>query len=419
MVFTSPMPFDAAVRRLESKTPVATRLSTAELQQLGVGVLDRAFFSARVDDIRTVAQMQARIDDALTLTRRNGGAFMDRSRFIADMRGVLGAAPGDSGSLTDLTSAKRLGLIYDFNVEDAMEYGRWLARQDPDILAAYPCSELVRVEHREVPRGYKKGPGGKLVAVPEESWPVRWQAAGGQFYEGRMIARKDDPVWVAISRFGRPWPPFDFMSGMGLADVSRREALDLGAISPDDLPPAPQHIEFNRNLQASVPEAEPAVLEGFKELFGDQVDVSPREGKIIWQGQRIAKLYEAALADPTVKWSVPLGLATPEAVAAAAEAGVDLNGVTLVLDADHVRHADKRHGAGETQGDQRPLTSLDFQLIPHVWRAPDTVAPGDQPGDLVFRRELLGQLVMATWKPAPNRTVRLHSLLVKKEGGQP
>lgn len=420
MLLTSPMPFDAAVRRLESKTPIATRLNTAELQQLGVGVLDRAFFSARVDDIRTVAQMQSRLDDALTLTRRDGGAFMDRSRFIADMRGVLGAAPGDSGALTDITSAKRLGLIYDFNTEDAIEYGRWLARQDSDILAAYPCSELVRIEDRKIPRGYRQGPGGKLIAVPEESWPARWEAAGGRFFEGRMIARKDDPIWIAISRFGRPWPPFDFMSGMGVADISEREAVKLGVIEVIDLPPAPQAMDFNHNLQASVPEAEPAILEGFKNVFGDQVTVSPRDGKIMWQGERVAKLYDGALTDPQLKWSVDLGAATPEAMALAAEAGADLVDARLVLTADDVRHIDKRHGAGEPHGDQRPVTSLDVQLIPHVWRSPDSIEAGDTPGTLVFKKELLGQSVLVGYdRQAKSPKWGVSTLYVKKEEGTP
>ena len=415
------MPFDAAVRRLESKTPVATRLNTAELQQLGVGVLDRAFFSARVDDIRTVAQMQAKIGEALSLARQPGGPFMGRDRFINDMRAILGATPGDSGALTDLTSAKRLGLIYDFNVEDAREYGRWLASQSLAIRDAFPCNELVRVEHREVPRGYKKGPSGKLIAVPEESWPVRWQNHGGQFYDGRMIALKDDPIWVAISRFGRPWPPFDFMSGMGLADISRDDAVALGVIGPDAPPPAAQAMDFNKNLEASVPEAEPAVLEGLKELFGEQVDVNPRNGKIIWQGQRVAKLYEAALADPEVKWTVPLGVVTDQARSLAAAAGVKLRpDAVLNLDADHIRKVFKDHGPTEPRGDQRPLTPLDFQLIPHVWRAPDAVEPGDTPGDLVFRRKLLGELVVVTWRPAPKSgAVRLQTMYVKKEGGTP
>lgn len=413
--FTSPLPFDLAVRRLESRTPVASRLNTQEWQAIGLGLRDRAFFSARVDDIRTVAALQSKIREALKLTRN--GAFMDRSKFIAEMRNFLGAAPGDTGELTDITSAKRLGLIYDFNIEDAMEHGRWLARQDPDILAMYPCSELIRVESRKVPRGFKRGPGGVLIEVPEESWEVRWVRAGGKLYNGRMIARKDDPIWVAISRFDRPWPPFDFMSGKGVADVSIDEAESLGVMQPDETPPSPQHLDFNHNLQASVPDADPATLEGFKEIFGDQVTVD-RDGKIAWQGQRLARLYDAALSDPAIKWSLNLGRATPAAVMQAARHGVNLTDAELHITADDVRHIEKRHGAlTEARSDQRPVESIDVQLTPHVWREPDNVQLGEEPGTLVFEKELLGRSVLVTYDRA-GKTARwgVSTLFIKEKG---
>lgn len=417
MLLTAPQSFDAAVRRLESKTPVAMPLSTAQLQQLGVGVLDRAFFSARVDDIRIVAEMQSRIRDALTLTRRDGGAFMDRSRFIADMRAYLGAGPGDSGQLTDITSARRLGLIYDFNVTDAYEYGRWLARQDPAILDAFPCSELVRIESRIVPRGWRKGAGGRLVEVPNESWPARWAAAGGEFFGGRMIAPKDSKIWIAISRFGRPWPPFDFESGMGLADVSRRDSEAMGVIEKNAPAPAPQDLDFNHNLQASVPDATPSVLEGFKDIFGDQVDVA-KDGKITWQGQRVLALYEKALADRTLQFPVDLGVASPRAITLADQVGVDLGGARLIMTADDVRHIEKSHGAGsEQQGDQRPIGTLELQLLPHVWREPDSISAGSRPGSLEFRREILGQMVLIAFdRAAKSPKWSARTLYIKKKG---
>jgi hypothetical protein len=420
MLYTSPMPFSAAVERLESKTPVAADLSTEEWQQLAIGLRDRAFFSARVDDIRTVASMQSKIDDALSLDRSDGGAFMDRSRFVADMRAELGAAPGDSGELTDLTSYRRLGLIYDFNTEDAMEFGRWKARQDPAILDAFPCDELVRVEAREVPRGYRKGPKGRLIEVPDESWPARWAAAGGTFVGGRMIALKDDPIWKAISRFGRPWPPFDFNSGMGREDVSRDEAEELGVIDPDSPAPQPQELDFNHNLKASLPAPTPAVLEGLKDVFGDQIDVN-HQGEVVWQGQRIAKLYADALADPEVKWSIDLGIATPEAIDAADQAGVDIAGTQLNLTADDLRHAAGGHAEGnEDDPALTPITALDAQLIPHVWREPDQVEAGAAQGALVFSKDIVGRNVVVTYdRQGKNRKWGVKTFYVAKTKGAP
>ena len=259
-------PLEAAVRRLGERTPVASKLNSAQWQELSLGLRERAFFSAGVEKLRMLAAMQAKIDEALTLAGGPDSAFMDRSKFVAEMRNALGAPEGDSGSLTDLASTRRLGLVYDFQKESATEYARWQVAQDPDLLEAFPCQELLRVEDREVQR----------------DWESRWTAAGGAIYAGRMIARRDAGVWYKISRFGTPYPPFDFGSGMGVADVERDEAIALGVI-PADAVVQPQSEGFNARLEASVPQASPALMEGFKAIFGDQVAIDAG-GKIRWIG---------------------------------------------------------------------------------------------------------------------------------------
>ena len=63
-----------------------------------------------------------------------------------------------------------------------------------------------------------------------------------------MIALINDPIWEAISRFGLPYPPFDFNSGMGVAGVSRSDAIKLGVISPNAAPQRPQPRNLNDDL---------------------------------------------------------------------------------------------------------------------------------------------------------------------------
>ena len=61
-----------------------------------------------------------------------------------------------------------------------------------------------------------------------------------KLFQNRMVALKSDPVWTKISRFGHPYPPFDWGSGMGVEDVSREDVLSLGVIKEDyALPPSP------------------------------------------------------------------------------------------------------------------------------------------------------------------------------------
>lgn len=397
----STSPIAAATERLSSKTPVGSALRTAEWSQFQLALRDRAFFTAGVEDVRTVALLQDGIRQALD---HSGGQYMSKPQFVATLRTKLGAAPGDSGELTDLTSRRRLELIYDFNVQDAREYARFVTGNDPAALDAYPAQELIREQYRIEPR----------------DWAEIWASKGGTFYGTRMIARKDDPIWTAISRFGRPWPPFDFGSGMGLENIDRDEAESLGLLTPDDQV-SPPLVEFNKNLQATLPKATPALMESFKALFGDQVDVG-RDGKVTWQGQRVLRTYEEALRNPNAKWDLALGSATATAVALAPE----LEGAQLLLKASELKHIYDNHMVEDPDGSQRPVTPIDLQLIPHVWRAPDAILPGDIPGTLEFRAQIAGWKTLITFNRAnfsgvekPGTAWGVRSFWAKKEGVKP
>lgn len=262
----APQPYPEALARAAGKTAVASQLSSAQWAEMPQALQDRAFLSARVDDLRVVSEMQARIEEALSFDPAGERAFMDRSKFVSEMREILGAPQGDSGLLTDISSRRRLELVYDWQKQDAVEYARWNASQDPDLLDSFPAQELLRVEARE----------------EERDWTARWKNAGGpDLVGGRMVALKSHPVWTAISRFGRPWPPFDFGSGMGVEDIPREEAEQLGLIRPGEAPVS-QRESFNAALAASLPPATPALLEAFQELFGSSVAVV--DGLIQWKG---------------------------------------------------------------------------------------------------------------------------------------
>lgn len=102
---------------------------------------------------------------------------------------------------------------------------RWLHKPSEDDKELYPAWELTKVLQAE-----------ELV-----DWTERWQKCGGKIYSGdRMAAPKDDPIWLKISDFGFPFPPFALNSGMGWFEVSRQEFLDLGGqlaeVTPSKMP---------------------------------------------------------------------------------------------------------------------------------------------------------------------------------------
>lgn len=271
------MPAEAnilASAKLAEKAIVGSVLNSAEWSQVPIALRERAFFSATVEKLRLLQRMQDRVQTAADMLRRPGmgtdggdGAFQTREKFIAEMQQLArdeGLDPrglGNSaayGTIRDITSERRLKLIWDTQTQSAQEFARWKAEQDSDVLDAYPAQELVRVETRLHPR---------------HDWSERFDEAGGTLRDGRMVALKNDPVWTKISRFGTPWPPFDYGSGMGLRDVSREDAEALGLLSPGERV-QPMEKDFNSGVAASVADLSPKYRELLKATFGNQIHVT-------------------------------------------------------------------------------------------------------------------------------------------------
>ena len=395
-------PLADAVASLGRKTPVVFKepLRTAEIAQLPLALREAAQFSATVDKIRYLQYIQDQATKAVSLVRRDSGAYVSREKFVAELQALgrkegLFPQDGTAGTLRDPTSEARTRLIYDIQTQRAAEFARWNRDQDPTRLSFYPCQELIRIASRKVPR----------------DWQSRWLKAGGQLYRGRMIARKDSPVWKKISRFETPWPPFDFNSGMGLRDISRSEAETLGVIRKDE-EIKPGTAKFNDGLQASVKDISPEYRQGLKDTFGDQIVING--DTVQWQGNVIADLFEAA-KNVDFKERISLGKSTSAAIKQFKALDIDLTNYEFDLSADEIRHAMKRHGppgvnakgqpVGEKRKDQRPLTSLDFQMIPHVLRDPDIAGVGDEPDSLAMTKNINGNLV-SIWVTRSVKTLR-------------
>lgn len=277
-------PLAGAVARMGSKLAVGTVRSSAEMEEVPLALRERAFWSARLQSAHLAQGLLDMARAGAGLERvsvdRKGGAVdltMSRSLFVREGRKLLDAAgyvPGDpskAGTLLDHRSKQRLDLIYETNMQQAAEYARWQAGQVEGALDAFPAQELIREEQREVPR----------------DWIERWRAAGGKFYGGgRMVALKSDPIWTKISRFGTPFPPFDFNSGMGVEDVDREEAEGFGLIARGEVPKRAD-VAFNENLQASVQGMDAEVVKALNESFdaaGGLVEL--KDGLLQWIGGR-------------------------------------------------------------------------------------------------------------------------------------
>ena len=198
--------WSTAVKKLRSQRVLPSNLSSDELSRIRVSIRRKSFFVARLENAKLLERMKGIVT-----------GVVDRGEPAANAIGKLRRAvessgyrpvPGTEGTIQDLTSSPRLKLIAETNAGMARGYGKWAGMQDVDKLRRYPVQQLVRKYPRVEPR----------------DWPARWRTMGGSMAQGDMIAGVNNPIWARISRFGLPYPPFDFNSGMGVKLIPRKEA---------------------------------------------------------------------------------------------------------------------------------------------------------------------------------------------------
>jgi 8-oxo-dGTP pyrophosphatase MutT (NUDIX family) len=242
----------------------------------------------------------------------------------ADTTGVnVGATPATSrGVLTDFiesATGDNIGGLMNMDFfnrimrEVTQGAGNFVAQNfDQTRLDEFPALELHRVYDREVPRGFKVGKGGAILPDPDNDWPSRWEAAGGELVDGRMVALKSDPIWQALGdgdggyedTLGNPFAPFAFNSGFDTDEVSREDAVALGLMDDED-EAKPADFDFTQLLNIEAASAagrgalEAGDVEGH-EFHGNQWTengkmLSDAETPDRWEGEKHAKLKDGTI----------------------------------------------------------------------------------------------------------------------------
>lgn len=240
MFLPEPTSFESALRAAKARSLLPTTGVTAELQQLDGAIKRRAMFSATVTSSRLLQQYDENIQELIDGKTDEATARLKIKQLLADMG--YEPDPEQAGGIKDLSSDLRIGVTTDTNVATAQGYGWHILGQNREILKQWPAQEL----YRAMTRGH------------ERDWAVRWARVGGKFYDGRMIAPKDDEIWdlIGSSRFfedglDNRWPPYAFGSGMDVRDIDWNESVALGVIAPEKVV-EPSSDEFDADLKASV-----------------------------------------------------------------------------------------------------------------------------------------------------------------------
>lgn len=233
--------FPEAVAKLSEQVATPSGLTAAGWADVPAQIRQRAFFMSRVENARLLQYAQQLLISFLRNEVEilpNGERRIKvggRADFIRLMQAFIEengiSRQGQRGTITDIGSSLRLGLVFDVNVKSAHEYGHWRQGLRPAVLRAFPAQRFIRVVEVNVPR------------------PVHEQNLG----EVRL--KSDMAFWLqmnarSLGGFGVPWGPWGYNSGCDVEDVDRAEAERLGLIGPGE-EPTPPDVAFDEYLRAS------------------------------------------------------------------------------------------------------------------------------------------------------------------------
>lgn len=244
---TDPTPWDEAFRFAAERDALPTSLGHAELVALRRQLGERALVLARVSNARILSAVLDRVSALSRGVQTGPGEYMDPATFRVQMQEILRTVgyqpdPDREGTISDLRTKGRLDLIVQTEEELASGRAQQAADAAPEVLDAFPVWELIRVK---TPEGNSRD--------WRERWSIAAQKSGDEAAaeslqrHGRMAARKDSTIWSELGNsdnfddaLDTDHPPFAFRSGMGVKNINRATAMQLGLIQRGDTVRAPR-----------------------------------------------------------------------------------------------------------------------------------------------------------------------------------
>jgi len=288
MEFIAPLPFEEAIQKLGDQSVVGIAFSSSEWSDLPLELRENAFFSSRVESARVLQRAQNLLGDFLAAnhkTAENGEPMLSlgsRAAFVDQMQEFLTAegVVRTNGGLTDITSEKRLGLIFDVKTRQAQDFGYWKQGVNPDVLNEFPAARFIRVLDVKEPRELHER------------------------FQDQVYLKTDAIWWLEINHdFGVPWGPWGWGCGHDVEDVDRDEAEELHLIKPGQEVEWPKAMNkfknLNQNLQASTKTLAPELVEKLLKEFGDRVTV--KDNTIAWNTHALQQ--ELASSMPPLRQS--------------------------------------------------------------------------------------------------------------------
>lgn len=237
------MPSPADILRSKQLLPTDLRTrewdaATANAPATAAWVKERAFFMAGVAQAQRLQEFR----NAAAQVADGTMSPQEARRHVRRTLQEAGYTPetGLQGTIKDLSSTGRLKVSIETNV--ALARG-WAQHATSMANTARPGQELYRAGASRQPR----------------DWETRWKEAAAGLPDAvqdaaPMVALKTSPVWERLSRFGNPYPPFDFNSRMRVRSVSLDRCRQLGLLPRDDDDAAADQAARQRTMLPSLNE---------------------------------------------------------------------------------------------------------------------------------------------------------------------
>jgi len=340
--------------------------------EVQAGLRDRAFFSSQVTQTKILYEMRRNVAELVSSNKSPSEVRRDIRSYLES----IGYDPDENlkpdeksrvGTIKDLRTKSRIDVMMKTNADQAKGYASHLRATTSGAILAFPAYELVRVQRRKAQRDWDK-------LWDDAARKVGWE---GVARNGEKIALKTSPVWVALSRFGNPYPPFDFNSGMGVRDVKKSKCREIGLLGEDEQPQIPDKPSFNQHLSESVPfDNNSPEYSKLRQMFGDQIQFNADRREVQWRSDLFADMF-----DPGKKFTIKLGQPTeslisklPSSLSADLLRGKQLTVTQDWLDRKRYDElTDHRVHFGDMQDhpEDIPLKKGDVDMLPSLWRNPD------------------------------------------------
>lgn len=408
---------------LRSNPRVATTLSARDIEvHIPAAIRQQSFFSAKTITAHHLDETQK--DIALMLEGKMGPAEI-RNRMKDRLEKLdYKPMPGKEGTLEDLASNARTNLIIDMQEQRARGYAVWRSQQKESILMVWPANELYRAETRLKPRDWKTRWNSARADLGEDGTTATYALSN----DGPFVAMKNDAIWTHpdVNRFGSPWTPFDYRSGMRLKQVKASRARALGVLKDGDKGPTPARDPMSTLDSASVGDMSQPIVGKWVSAFGDRARIVDGRVVVCPEPSIVAEILDVAKNSPNARASSPFSFVEDHTVGTIEEVlhGRPLHpGSTFEVSADAVRHTFNEHGEGkERNREQRPITDADITQIPeHVrgegrWRESNDEEKSWRKGDAVTFIGVDG--VMSAWSVSRKRArLSLITLFARKKPG--